>query len=99
VVSKLHIHEFQELMRRLYLNRDCKRGANGTYEWLTDELKELGDALKANDKKGMEEEFADVMAWLASLANVLKVDLEKVSLEKYDGKCPKCRRAPCECTF
>ena len=86
-------------MRRLYLNRDCERGATGTYEWLTDELKELGDALKTNDKRGMEEEFADVMAWLASLANVLKVDLEKASLEKYDGKCPKCRRAPCECTF
>jgi NTP pyrophosphatase (non-canonical NTP hydrolase) len=95
----LHIHEFQDLMRRLYLNRDCERGANGTYERLTDELKELGDALKANDKKGMEEEFADVIAWLASLANVLKVDLEKASLEKYDGKCPKCRHAPCECTL
>ena len=95
----MHIHEFQDLMRRLYLHRDCERGANGTYKWLIDEVKELGDALQANDKREIEEEFADVIAWLASLANVLKVDLEKTSLEKYDNKCPKCGHAPCKCTF
>ena len=86
-------------MRRLYFHRDSERGATGTYEWLTDEVEELGDALKANDKKGMEEEFADVIAWLASLANVLNIDLEKAALAKYDNRCPKCRRAPCGCTF
>lgn len=95
----MHIHEFQNLMRRLYFHRDSERGAMGTYDWLTDEVEELGDALKANDKKGMEEEFADVIAWLASLANVLNIDLEEAALTKYDSRCPKCRRAPCRCTF
>lgn len=95
----MHIHEFQNLMRRLYFHRDSERGAMGTYDWLTDEVEELGDALKANDKKGMEEEFADVIAWLASLANVLNIDLEEAALTKYDNRCPKCRRAPCRCTF
>jgi NTP pyrophosphatase (non-canonical NTP hydrolase) len=71
----------------------------GTYDWLIDEVEELGDALKANDKKGMEEEFADVIAWLASLANVLNIDLEEAALTKYDNRCPKCRRAPCRCIF
>ena len=98
-MPELHIHEFQSLMRHLFFHRDSERGAMGTYEWLTDEVKELGDALKANDKKGMEEEFADVIAWLASLANVLNIDLEKEALIKYDNRCPKCRRAPCRCTF
>jgi NTP pyrophosphatase (non-canonical NTP hydrolase) len=98
-MPELHIHEFQNLMRRLYFHRDSERGALGTYEWLTDEVGELGDALKANDKKGMEEEFADVIAWLASLANVLNIDLEEEALTKYDNRCPKCRRAPCRCTF
>jgi NTP pyrophosphatase (non-canonical NTP hydrolase) len=98
-MPELHIHEFQSLMRRLYFHRDSERGALGTYEWLTDEVGELGDALKANDKKGMEEEFADVIAWLASLANVLNIDLEEAALTKYDNRCPKCRRAPCRCTF
>jgi NTP pyrophosphatase (non-canonical NTP hydrolase) len=47
----------------------------------------------------MEEEFADVIAWLASLANVLNIDLEEEALTKYDNRCPKCRRTPCRCTF
>jgi NTP pyrophosphatase (non-canonical NTP hydrolase) len=95
----LHIREFQDMMRRLYSHRDTTRGPTGTYQWLTDEVAELGDALKARDMKGMEEEFADVIAWLASLANVLDVDLEKAALTKYNNKCPKCGRSPCECTF
>ena len=86
-------------MRDLYFHRDSERGVKDTYEWLTDEVEELGDALKANDRKGTEEEFADVLAWLVSLANVLNVDLEKAALTKYDKKCPKCRFAPCKCTF
>jgi NTP pyrophosphatase (non-canonical NTP hydrolase) len=95
----MHIHKFQEFMRDLYFHRDNERGARGTYEWLTDELEELGEALKANDREGIEEEFADVLAWLASLANVLNVDLEKTALTKYDRKCPKCGYAPCRCSF
>jgi NTP pyrophosphatase (non-canonical NTP hydrolase) len=99
VKRKVHIREFQEMMRRLYFHRDCKRGTAGTYEWLTDEVKELGEALNANDKKGLEGEFADVLAWLASLANITGIDLEKAALRKYDDKCPKCGHSPCECTF
>ena len=95
----MDIHEFQELMRRLYFHRDSQRGEAGTYEWLTDEVKELGNALRANDQKGLKEEFADVVAWLASLANVTGIDLEQAALAKYDSKCPKCGQAPCNCTF
>ncbi len=95
----MQIRKFQEFMRDLYFHRDSERGVKGTYEWLTDEVEELGDALKANDRKGTEEEFADVLAWLASLANVLNVDLEKAALTKYDRKCPKCRFSPCKCIF
>jgi NTP pyrophosphatase (non-canonical NTP hydrolase) len=71
----------------------------GTYDWLADEVKELGEALKTDDKKALENEFADVIAWLASLANVTNVDLEKAALNKYDNKCPKCGHIPCQCTF
>ena len=96
---ELHIREFQNLMRRLYFNRDKARGSTGTYEWLTDEVAELGEALEAHDTKGIEEEFADVIAWLSSLANVVDVDLEKAALTKYNDRCPKCGRSPCECAF
>jgi NTP pyrophosphatase (non-canonical NTP hydrolase) len=95
----MHISEFQQMMRRLYFHRDSERGAAGTYDWLVDEIREVGDALDRGDKGELEKEFADVVAWLASLANVVNVDLEKAALTKYDNKCPKCKRSPCQCTF
>ena len=95
----MHIYEFQEMMRRLYFHRDAERGVKGTYNWLADELEELGEALKGEHMEAIEEEFADVIAWLASLANITGIDLESAALKKYDGKCPKCRQTPCQCTF
>lgn len=86
-------------MRRIYFHRDSKRGVEGTFDWLVDEVKELGQALTTDDKKALENEFADVIAWLASLASVTNVNLEKAALNKYDGKCPKCGHSPCQCTF
>ncbi len=87
------------MMRRVYFHRDFKRGIKGTYDWLVEEVEELGEALTTTDKKALENEFADVIAWLASLANVTGVDLENAALNKYDNKCPKCRHSPCKCTF
>jgi NTP pyrophosphatase (non-canonical NTP hydrolase) len=95
----MQIHEFQEMMRRLYFHRDSERGVEGTYNWLVDEVKELWEALQGNDKEATEKEFADVIAWLASLANITGVDLEKGAVNKYPGRCPKCKQAPCQCTF
>ena len=86
-------------MHKLYFHRDSKRGVEDTFNWLLDELKELKEALELNDRKALEDEFADVIAWLASLANITNVDLEKAALNKYDDKCPKCRHSPCQCTF
>jgi NTP pyrophosphatase (non-canonical NTP hydrolase) len=68
-----------------------------TYDWLLDEVEELGDALQHRSKEELEKEFADVFAWLASLANVVSVDLEIAALSKYNNKCPKCGCLPCEC--
>ncbi len=95
----LHISEFQEMMRRLYFHRDSNRGIEGTYDWLVEEVGELGDALTKGDKKELEGEFADVFAWLASLANIAGIDLEIVAMNKYGNKCPKCMQSPCQCTF
>lgn len=97
-VSSLHIQEFQKMMLRIFLHRDFKRGTTGTYDWLMDEVKELGEALKAKDEQALKMEFADVFAWLASLANLSNIDLEKVALTKYNNKCPKCGTSSCQCT-
>ena len=98
-MNTVHIHEFQEMMKRLYFHRDSKRGVKGTYDWLVNELRELGEALEEKDKEAVEKEFADVIAWLASLANISGIDLEKAAVNKYSGKCPKCQRSPCQCAF
>jgi NTP pyrophosphatase (non-canonical NTP hydrolase) len=95
----MQIHEFQEMMKYLYYKRDSERGIEGTFNWLVDEVQELGAELKSSDRKATEKEFADVIAWLASLANIMEIDLEKVALNKYNNKCPKCQSSPCACTF
>jgi len=99
VGEKVHIHKFQEMMRRIYFHRDSERGATGTYDWLVDEVEELGEAVKERDRKAIMDEFADVLAWLASLANVVDIDLETAAESKYSGKCPKCHKSPCKCSL
>ena len=87
------------MMKNLYFHRDSNRGLKGTYKWFLDEVAELGEAIEEKDLEAAEREFADVIAWLASLANITGIDLEKAALEKYMGRCPKCKKAPCQCTF
>lgn len=86
------------MMHRIYFDRDSKRGATGTYEWFMDEVRELGEALEKDNAAALEDEFADVLAWLASLANILNIDLEDAALSKYINKCPKCGKTPCQCS-
>jgi NTP pyrophosphatase (non-canonical NTP hydrolase) len=85
------------MMKDIYFIRDHNRGVDGTYRWLKEEIEELGEALQYTDKKALEAEFADVLAWLASLANIFEINLEAVALGKYDGCCPKCNASPCGC--
>lgn len=95
----MQINEFQNMMKQLYFHRDSERGTDGTLDWLMDEVEELKEALKEDDTKAIENEFADVLAWLASLANIVNIDLEKAALSKYTNKCPKCGLSPCDCPF
>jgi NTP pyrophosphatase (non-canonical NTP hydrolase) len=95
----MHIHEFQEMMRQLYFKRDATRGIKRTFDWFFDEVEELREALEGTDKEATEKEFADVLAWLASLANISEINLEKAAINKYSHKCPKCQQSPCQCTF
>jgi len=93
----MQIHEFQEMMKRIYFHRDSARGIIGTYNWLVDEVKELEEAISEQDSNALMDEFADVLAWLASLANVVGINLEKAATSKYSGTCPKCHKSPCQC--
>jgi NTP pyrophosphatase (non-canonical NTP hydrolase) len=91
------IKGFQTMMKRIYFKRDSARGPIATYDWLIEEVCELGEAMRDSNKRELEEELADVTAWLASLANVLGIDLEQAACGKYSNKCPKCSSSPCNC--
>lgn len=86
--TKMTIEDFQKLIREKYFATDNARGAPGTYLWFIEEVGELAHAL-ANRERGkldranLEEEFADVMAWLATLANICEVDLTAAIHSKY----------------
>ena len=91
------IKEFQNLMKDLYLERDQKRGLDKTLLWLQSEEGELVDAYLKKDLSSVEEEIADVFAWLCSVCNLLDIDLEEVIWTKYPKICPKCGESPCTC--
>ncbi len=91
------LHEFQTLIRRMYHDKDAARGVEGTFMWLTEEIGELATALRSGTKEEISLEFADVLAWLATIANVVDVDLEAAVNRKYGGGCPGCGRLACTC--
>jgi NTP pyrophosphatase (non-canonical NTP hydrolase) len=92
------IVEFQNLMRTLYGERDLARGSQGTMLWLVSEVGEFVEAMvKRKPLESLEDEAADILAWLCSVCNVLGIDLEKSSIAKYNKKCPRCGSTPCRC--
>ena len=66
----MHIHEFQEMMRRLYFKRDFERGVNGTYNWLVDEVEELGEELKKGTNIEATEKETIISALLEAHGNI-----------------------------
>ncbi len=89
--------EFQELIRRMYLPKDVARGVDGTFMWLIEEVGELASALRRGDQQQQASEFADVLAWLATIANVVGVDLTEAVMAKYGSGCPGCGQFVCVC--
>ena len=88
---------FQALIERIYLERDASRGTQGTLLWFVEEVGELVRAIRRGERNNLEEEFADVYAWLATLASLHGLDLEAMGRAKYQDGCPKCRATPCAC--
>jgi NTP pyrophosphatase (non-canonical NTP hydrolase) len=91
---ELTVRGFQGHIAERYLATDKARGAAKTFLYLVEEFGELATAVADTDKKpgdaavraNLEEEFADMVAWLCTLANVLDVDLEEAIRKKYLGE-------------
>ena len=76
------LREFQQLIRNMYHDKDAARGVEGTFMWLTEEIGELATALRSGSPEEQALEFADVLAWLVTIANVADIDLEKAVAKK-----------------
>jgi len=81
----------------MYLRKDIARGVDGTFMWLIEEIGELATALRGGTREQKAAEFADVLAWLATIANVAEVDLTEAIVQKYGSGCPGCGRLVCIC--
>ena len=95
--SDITFREFQRLIDTMYTPRDSARGVEGTFMWLVEEFGELSAALRDGTKEEREEEFADVLAWLTTIANALQIDLSEAVLRKYGSGCPGCGELVCAC--
>ena len=95
--DELSIADLQRHIHQMYYEKDVARGTDGTFMWLMEEIGELASALRGDDRENLDEEFADVVAWLATIANVAEIDLNAALQAKYGRGCPGCNRLVCEC--
>ena len=92
----MELQELQDLMNRLFGQRDSARGIPANVAWLAEEIGELAQALRKGDRDQQIQEFGDVLAWTATLANLAGVSLEE-ALTRYKTGCPRCAGIPCHC--
>ncbi|MBC8236369.1 nucleotide pyrophosphohydrolase [bacterium] len=97
----MNISEFQKIIENIYFERDSKRGVDKTFVWFVEEVGELAKEIRrlhthSENQTRLKEEFADVLAWLTTLASLLGIDLEEAA-HIYSNGCPKCHRIPCDC--
>jgi NTP pyrophosphatase (non-canonical NTP hydrolase) len=82
-LSRLTIRDFQKVIDERYEKTDRARGTPKTFLWFIEEVGELATALNGDDHVNLREEFADVLAWLCTLANINDVDLAEAVGQKY----------------
>jgi NTP pyrophosphatase (non-canonical NTP hydrolase) len=95
--ADVSLADFQRLIREMYLDKDVARGVEGTFMWFMEEVGELASALRNGSHQDRMEEFADVLAWLTTMANVVGVDLSAAVAHKYGSGCPGCGQLVCVC--
>jgi len=93
----LTMDDFQQLINRMYGDKDRARGSSATFLWLCEEVGELAAAIREGTPEEKRGEFADVLAWLATLANVEGINLAEAVREKYGAGCPGCGLFVCTC--
>ena len=95
--GEISLRAFQNLIREMYFEKDQARGIDGTFMWLMEEIGELASCLRSGTHEERLGEFADVIAWLTTIANVAGVDLTEAVMKKYGSGCPGCNQFLCTC--
>ena len=93
----LTLGALQRRIAALYGAKDAARGDAATFLWLAAEFGELAEALRSGTDEELALEMADVLAWLATLANLRGIDLGAAVSRKYGDGCPGCGAEPCRC--
>ena len=73
----MDISALQNIVKERYFKTDSDRGVFHTALWFHEEVGELSSAIASNDKENAKEEFADVLMWLMTLANLMEVDMQE----------------------
>ena len=94
--AAMELTQLQRAMAAIYGERDARRGVDATFRWLAEEIGEVARAIRTGDRANLELELSDALAWLASLANLVDVDLARAA-DRYRDGCPKCGATPCVC--
>jgi NTP pyrophosphatase (non-canonical NTP hydrolase) len=94
---EVSLADLQRLIRQMYFEKDAARGVEGTFMWFMAEVGELAEALRNGTHEERLGEFADVLAWLTTMANVVGVDLSEAVSRKYGRGCPGCGQFVCSC--
>lgn len=93
----MDITELQDAIERTFGDRDRARGVPSTVAWLAEEVGELAQAVRKGTRDQQVHEFGDVIAWVATLANQMGIDLND-AVQRYAHGCPRCLSMPCACS-
>jgi NTP pyrophosphatase (non-canonical NTP hydrolase) len=92
----MDLAQLQAVIERTFGDRDRERGVPASVAWLAEEVGELAQAVRKGNHAQQVHEFADVLAWVATLANQVGVDLTE-AVTRYEQGCPRCKQLPCAC--
>jgi NTP pyrophosphatase (non-canonical NTP hydrolase) len=93
----MNLADLQDVIERTFGERDRARGVPPTVAWLAEEIGELAQAVRKGSAEQQLHEFGDVLAWVATLANQMNIDLT-AAVQRYAHGCPRCNKMPCGCT-
>lgn len=88
--------DLQAMIDSTFGERDRARGVPASVAWLAEEVGELAQAVRKGSVEQQRHEFADVLAWVATLANQMGIDLTE-AVQRYAAGCPRCHARPCAC--